>query len=236
MPQNHGIKSLEISFDFNGIPKVYNPVLIWDDDDVALVDAGYPDQLPLFLETVEKLGIPFDRISRIIITHHDWDHIGSLAGIVDAAGGDVEVLAHELEQPYIQGDEVFVKNSQRGAATAAMPQLLPVARVRVTRLVVDGEELPISGGIVVIHVPGHTPGHICLYHKRSKTLLTGDALNVVDGQLLGPNPRYTHDLAEATASLKKLAQYDIRTVICYHGGVYTNDVNRRIAEIASGSG
>lgn len=232
----NGIGDLELLFDFGGIPKVYHPVLIWDDDNVALVDAGYPGQFSQFREAVEQLGIPFDRINRIIVTHHDWDHVGSLAAIVDAAGGEVEVLAHGLEQPYIQGDEVFVKSTHRDAVLAAMPRNPQFGRVRVTRLVADGEELPLCGGIVVVHVPGHTPGHICLYHKRSRTLITGDALNVVDGKLLGPNPRYTHDLAEATVSLKKLARCDIRTVICYHGGVFTDDVNRRIAEIAAGRG
>jgi hypothetical protein len=37
----------------------------------------------------------------------------------------------------------------------------------------------------------------------------------------------------ALASLKKLTWFDIETVITYHGGLYTNSPNRRIAEIAS---
>jgi hypothetical protein len=38
----------------------------------------------------------------------------------------------------------------------------------------------------------------------------------------------------AIQSLKKLTQYDIEAVICYHGGLYREDVNRRIAELANG--
>jgi len=37
----------------------------------------------------------------------------------------------------------------------------------------------------------------------------------------------------AMKSLKKLTQYDIETVICYHGGVYRDDANTRLAELAS---
>jgi len=33
-------------------------------------------------------------------------------------------------------------------------------------------------------------------------------------------------------SIKKLIDYDIETVICYHGGIYKGDVNKRIAELA----
>lgn len=236
MAATNGIKQLDISFDFNGNPRVINPTLIWDEDNVILIDAGFPGQLPLFREAIEKLGLSFKRLNKIFITHQDIDHIGGLAEIVNAAGEDVDVLAHELEKPYIQGDEVFVKNPQKSAAqSGAQPKLAfpPFSRAKVTRLVSDGEELPYSGGITVIHTPGHTLGHICLYHKRSKTLITGDALNVEGGRLTGPNPLYTHDLIRAKDSLKKLSQYDIQTVICYHGGVYANDPNRHISEIAS---
>jgi glyoxylase-like metal-dependent hydrolase (beta-lactamase superfamily II) len=52
------------------------------------------------------------------------------------------------------------------------------ASVEVDMVLTDGEELTYCEGIIVIHTPGHTPGQICLYHKESKTLIVGDALNV----------------------------------------------------------
>ncbi|MGZ4164245.1 MAG: MBL fold metallo-hydrolase, partial [Tumebacillaceae bacterium] len=103
----------------------------------------------------------------------------------------------------------------------------------VDRTVVDGEELPYCGGIIVINTPGHTPGHISLYHKASKTLIAGDALIVEDGQFKISDPRYTFDVEESIRSAKKLTAYDIETVICYHGGIYRENVNQRIAELAN---
>ena len=96
----------------------------------------------------------------------------------------------------------------------------------------DGEELPFCGGIQVIFTPGHTTGHICLYLKKYKTLVAGDAMNVIDGELSGPNPQFTYNMKEAVNSLKKLSKYDINSVICYHGGVYSQNVNQRIIELA----
>jgi glyoxylase-like metal-dependent hydrolase (beta-lactamase superfamily II) len=52
----------------------------------------------------------------------------------------------------------------------------------------------------VINTPGHTPGHISLYHKPSKTLIAGDAMRVMDGQLLGPAPEQTLDVDTAIKS------------------------------------
>ncbi|MDF2959561.1 MAG: hydrolase [Paenibacillus sp.] len=103
----------------------------------------------------------------------------------------------------------------------------------VDRCLADGEELPYCGGITVIHTPGHTPGHISLYHKPSKTLIAADALIVADGQLLGPHPQYSLDIDTAVKSLKKLLHYDIEAVICYHSGLYRGNVNGRIAELAN---
>jgi glyoxylase-like metal-dependent hydrolase (beta-lactamase superfamily II) len=51
--------------------------------------------------------------------------------------------------------------------------------------------------------------------------------------LRGPNPQSAYDMETAMKSLKKLTQYDIETVICYHGGVYRDDANTRLAELAS---
>jgi len=230
------IQHLEVPFELNGVPRIVNPTLIWDDTSAVLIDAGFPGQAPAIRRAIEAIGIAFNKIDMIVVTHLDWDHIGGLADMVTAGQG-VEVLAHELEQPFIQGDKVFVKAPQRNAAGTAQGQApLNFPRTRVTKVVGDGDVIDVAGGIDVIHTPGHTLGHICLYHRHSKTLIAGDALNVVDGKLTGPNPIHTHDMKQGHDSLRKLANYDIRTVICYHGGVFNDDTNARIAELARYTG
>lgn len=241
-----GVEVLEIpSINLQGAPTVIHPTLLWDDDGAVLVDAGYPGQLPRIREAIEKAGVPFGRLRRVIVTHHDLDHVGSLAAIGKERAG-VEVLAHEQERPFIQGEQRPIKLTpervaQREAQIDALPEkqrnvlkaiFATPSRARVDRTLADGERLPLAGGVTVIHTPGHTPGHVCLYLEKSRTLVTGDALNVVSGTLAGPNPQHTHDLDAAQQSLRKLSRYDVETVVCYHGGVYRGDANRRIAELA----
>lgn len=242
MPAKPRITQLNIPVNRDGRARVIHPTLIWDEENMILVDTGFPGQLPEFRAAIEGLGLNADRLSKIIITHQDRDHIGGLPEIVKASALKIEVLAHPAEKPYIQGDEIFVKataveNVQSpGHDTSVVKAAVePFARAKVNSLVTDGETLPYCGGITVIHTPGHTPGHICLYHKQSRTLISGDALNVVNGQLTGPNPQHTHDLDRATKSLKKLSLYDIQSVICYHGGLYQGLAKRRIAELAKES-
>lgn len=215
-----------------------NPILIWDHENVILVDAGLPGQLENIREEIEKTGVSFEKISEIIITHHDMDHIGSLSSVVKNSKNTIEVLAHAGEKPYIQGDKMAIKmtperlNSMPEDKRNEMKEMFNSLKTNVDRIIEDEDELPHCGGIKVIYTPGHTPGHTCLYLKKYKALVAGDAMNVVDGELRGPKPEYTFDMNQALESLKKLANYDIQTVICYHGGVFTNNPNERISELA----
>lgn len=239
------VEVLDLKMDLFGAPSSVRPTLFWDEKEAVLVDAGFPGQLEQLREEIEQAGVALDRLTRLVVTHQDIDHIGGISALL-ALNDRIEVLAHEQDKPYILGEKQLIKLSpERMAQLAERLSSLPEKRRRVTiddftnakarvdRTLADGERLPYCGGIVVIHTPGHTPGHISLYLESSSVLVAGDALNVSDGRLVGPNPQLTPDLGQATGSLKKLAPYDIETVVCYHGGPYTaGDVNARIAELA----
>jgi glyoxylase-like metal-dependent hydrolase (beta-lactamase superfamily II) len=238
------IEVLDLQMDMFGTPTSVRPTLLWDDEEGVLVDAGFPGQLEQLREEIERAGVSLDRLTRLIVTHQDIDHIGGIAALL-ALNDRIEVLAHEQDRPYIVGERQLIKISpERMAQFSEHLSYLPEerrravletfenARARVDRTLTDGERLPYCGGMIVIHTPGHTPGHISLYLEQSKVLVAGDALNVSDGRLVGPNPQLTPDIDQATSSLKKLARYDIETVVCYHGGSYSSDVNARIAELA----
>lgn len=240
-----GLEMLEIHGSMFGAPGVFYPTLIWEGSDIVLIDTGLPGQQELIREAVQKTGVSFDKLNRIIITHQDMDHIGGLATIVKDSALNIEVLSHEVERPYIQGELTPIKMTpERMAQQEVMLSKLPEEKrneikklfsnlsAKVDKTVEDGEELPFCGGIQVIFTPGHTPGHICLYLKKYKTLVTGDAMNVVEGKLSGPNPQFTYNMKEAITSLKKLSNYDIQTVLCYHGGIYSDNANQRILELS----
>jgi glyoxylase-like metal-dependent hydrolase (beta-lactamase superfamily II) len=237
------VEVLELTVNIMEQQTTIYPTLIWDEESVILVDTGFPGLEQQIQEAFEKAGVPFDRLNKVILTHQDIDHVGSLPKILAESQHKIEIFAHELEKPYIEGDKPLIKmgSLKRAKMFENLPEEQfkqlkavfsnpPKAKIDVT--IEDGEELPYCGGIIIISTPGHTPGHICLYHKHSKTLVAGDALIVAGGQLLGPNPSVTFDIDEAYKSLKKLAKYDIETVICYHGGVYKENVQQRIVQLA----
>jgi len=242
-----GLAMLEIEANLMVGPDLVNPVLIWDNEEAVLVDAGFPGQVEQFREAFAQAGVPFERLSRIIISHSDTDHIGGLAGILNASPQKITVLAHEKEKPYIQAELLPIRLTQMEDQLKTLPeerrqQMAGLCanlranyknmKANVDATVEDGEVLPYCGGITVIYTPGHTPGHICLYHQQSKTLITGDAL-YVQGEVLVHSPGFIClDKEQYDQSLKKLTLFDIETVICYHGGLYRDNPNTRIAELA----
>lgn len=240
----NGIEMLEISAEVMGRPGTINPTLIWDNDTIILVDTGFPGQLPLIRAATKKAGVPFEKISKIILTHHDIDHIGSLSSIVKELGNSVKVIAYKEEKAYIQGDKVPHKLAKLEENISSLPEEMKgkykmmkegfqKCKTNVDQVLEDSEELPYCGGIITIYTPGHTIGHICLYLKQSKTLIAGDLLFVEEGKLSKAPAAINYDNELTNKSLKRLTEYDIETVICYHGGVYRDNVNKSIKQLAN---
>ena len=216
---------------------VLNLTLIVDEhDDNTLVDAGLPDQMEAISAALVEAGIGVGDLRRIIFTHQDLDHVGSGAALVRQSGA--RVLAHSADAPYIEGSLRLLKPSpemleQRPQMREALDGLEPVG---IDEYVEDGTRLDLAGGTKVISTPGHTPGHISLYLERSKVLIAGDALRAERGTLNGPNPSMSLEMRTAIQSIRRLVDLEIDTIVCYHGGVVSEDVNgqlRRVVQEAS---
>lgn len=240
------IQMLTITINSNGMTNTIHPTLIWDDEDVVLIDTGYPGQLNEFRNCIDQVGVPFEKLNKILITHQDIDHIGSLSIIVEESTNNIEVYASEIEKPYIQGEKLLIKITPEkiAKAVASLPadtseefrkafknRLENPPKGKVNHVVTPGNDLPICGGITVIDTAGHTPGHISFYHKESKTLVAGDALMIENGQLNPSNPQYTFDIEQSLKSIEALLTLDIEKVICYHGGLFEGNIKERLSEI-----
>lgn len=240
-----GIKMLEVHVNMRGKPGVLNLTLIMDGKNVILVDAGLPGQIAAIGEAMQQqAGLPLERITQIILTHHDIDHLGGVRELLSVLPGHVHVLAHSEEKAYIDGSKRPLKLAKLEDNLENLPEAMKAfyptlkhsfenATVPVDKTLEHGDELPYCGGITVVFTPGHTLGHMSLYVKESKTLISGDALTVQDGVLhLAPEAN-NHDMSLCRQSMETLTNYNIESVICYHGGLYQNNVNERIAELAN---
>ncbi|GMK37124.1 hydrolase [Paenibacillus sp. CCS19] len=253
MRVTNGVYLAAVTTTAMGKPDTVYPVLLTDGTEAVLIDAGYPGRLADLQQALADAEVEITQLSQVIVTHQDIDHIGGVSALLEEVRKhrSVEVLAHALEKPYIQGEKRLIKVTDEVLANldAMMPPGTPDTfkqalrallesppSAKVDRTIKDGDRLPICGGIVVIETPGHTPGHISLYHEPTRTLIAADALVVIDNQLRPSFPYTCVDYGQALRSLDRFAGFAIDRVICYHGGVYeSDDVNHRIAELAAES-
>lgn len=100
------IEALELTMNFGGNSSLIYPTLIWGEDGSTLVDTGVPGQLEAIKTAIEKAGRSFSDVKRIILTHQDVDHIGSLTEILRASEGKIKVYAEQDDIPF-RGREAF---------------------------------------------------------------------------------------------------------------------------------
>ena len=205
-----------------------NLVLAWDDDNLVLIDAGLPGQTDAIAKAIADAGFRAEDLTHIIITHQDWDHIGCVSDLKKLAP-NLKVVAHADEAPYLDGRKLPIKLAARLEQYDSIPaeqragvdlwkNMYENTPITVMDQVQDGQVLPICGGIEIVHVPGHTPGHIAVYFRESRIIVCGDAANIKDGLIVGSNPIHTQDMELADKSLEKIKGYDLKGIVAYHTG------------------
>ncbi|MDR1205207.1 MAG: MBL fold metallo-hydrolase [Peptococcaceae bacterium] len=219
------IEMLEIGAEFG----VMYPTLLWDDHHLVLIDAGDANQIESVKAAISKAGFSAEQLTTVILTHQDLDHIGGVPNL-QAIAPSVKILAHEAEAPYMDGRQTPARLAAMEAGYANLSEerkreynhlkaVWANLKIHIDQTLSDKEVLPICGGIEAVHTPGHMPGHICLYLRESRVMVGGDALNIENGKLVGPNPGFTQDIVLGNQSLEKVKSYDIQAVVAYHGGL-----------------
>ncbi|MBP2631622.1 MAG: metal-dependent hydrolase [Firmicutes bacterium] len=234
--------ALPVEFEREQIKLTIFPTIIQDENNLILVDCGFPGFVGQIKEAMKQVGVSIQDLTKIIITHHDHDHIGALKEIVSLYP-EVEVLCSEKQVPYITGQKKSLRlaqaeenhkvlnESERVANQKFMDMILAVQHVTKVTTVKDGELLPICGGVQIIDTSGHMPGHISVYIPSEKTLIAGDALGIQNGDLCIANPQFVLDMKMAVRSIEKISHLDVEKVICYHGGEYDKDVKAKFKQI-----
>ncbi len=185
---------------------------------VTLIDTGPPGTLPALIAALRRAGVEPEQVRRIVLTHCDSDHIGNAAALHRIGGA--EVCAHQDELPYIAGTARL--GGLRRLITAALEHWL--TRPPVDRSVRNGDLLD---GLSVLHLPGHTPGHIGL--QAGKALFGGDCLSG------GRRPRIAPavlawDQRLARHSVERISTLEIDLLMPGHGTPF-NDASRRCADL-----
>jgi glyoxylase-like metal-dependent hydrolase (beta-lactamase superfamily II) len=171
---------------------------------LILIDTATKADGSLLIPEIESCGYKVSDLETIIITHTHPDHVGGLAKLKSLS--NARIAAHELEAKYISKEETY--QGPPGAQYQGHPG------TPIDDLLRDGQ---IYEGLLVIHTPGHTPGHISLLDKEAGLLLAGDAIRNDAGVLNPMSDVYNFDPVLHRKSIKKLSNYTFTKVIMGHG-------------------
>jgi glyoxylase-like metal-dependent hydrolase (beta-lactamase superfamily II) len=197
-------------------------------DGIALIDSSSHGVSKRILDAIEQIGRKPEDLRLIVATHYHFDHTGNAAAIIERTGA--RLCVHEADAPYVDGTTPWL--GAQGVAGPLLDKFGPKPfGLRVDRVLKDGETLPFAGGLQIIHAPGHTPGHIAIYAGQRRTLFAGDALMNVGGLHL-PMAISSHDMDQARASVRRLAELDFDVALPGHGAPILGRANEKIADWA----
>jgi glyoxylase-like metal-dependent hydrolase (beta-lactamase superfamily II) len=127
----------------------------------AIVDPG--GDLPRIRAAIDQLKVEPEKI---LLTHGHIDHAGVAAELA-------EVLSLPIEGPD-EGDAFLLANLVEQGQRFGMAD---VRNVKPTRWLVEGETVSVGDlTFSVLHVPGHTPGHLVFVNAPARFALVGDTL------------------------------------------------------------
>ena len=144
-------------------PLQQNCSLIWDDEtnEGVLTDVG--GDVEHLLAAVDKLGV---KLQAIWLTHGHVDHAGGVLALTKKHPLPV-IGPHKDDQFWL--DKLPQSTAQYG---------LPISPAfKPDRYLNEGEQLQVGAYTFdVLHIPGHTPGHVVFYHESMRLAWVGDVL------------------------------------------------------------
>jgi glyoxylase-like metal-dependent hydrolase (beta-lactamase superfamily II) len=210
-------------------------LLLWDSG------LGSPDGMAALEEGFRGLGRRFDEVRRIVISHAHVDHYGAARFVEERAGREIPAYAHPADaSKMVEGGprsrERFVHYGPYLVKLGVpMDVLLAIGamreksqglarRVRALRPIGDGERVETKHlSLRVLHMPGHTPGLLCLHEEARRLFLSADHLleKVSPNPIieLGPNGEegFFRPLLAYVDSVRRMRALDLDLVLPGHG-------------------
>ena len=254
-----GVFRMALPLGIHGVPTVSAYLLRGDDGD-TLVDCGIaagvdggdpgPDGTAAVRAALAAVGSSLERLERLVVTHAHIDHFGLAGEVVRRSGGELWMHRRtdlDLEK-YAEPDEAVDRRMLMLAdhglygpelteSSEGLRDWLPVMPSvgRPSRLL-EGGELFTTGGRTweVVHTPGHSPGHVCLWNADERLLCSGDhLLQVVSPPVTFERGFEPDPMGSYLQSLDRVRDLGPDLVLPGHGTPF-RDGARRAEAIAAG--
>ena len=184
-------------------------------DELTLIDTGIPGATKKVLNAVATLDKEPQQIKQILITHAEFDHVGSLAGLVKATGASV--YASTESTPYIETARTPPHIAPILSFFTGSIQKLLQKPAKVDQRFSDGAILTFGTAIQAIAAPGHTPDNYGFYWREKEVLFAADLLNTISGTLGLTQAFMTWNMQVARQSARSILQLEPKIICVGHG-------------------
>jgi len=197
-----------------------------DTDETTLIDAGTPNAVDDLRSELDDAGYVVEDIDRVLITHFDIDHVGTLARLEF----DAPIYAVEPDASFLDGSRKPPLSNHKGLFQRLTDFWLTRPSEPVERL----SDRDSVAGFDAIHAPGHTPGHTVYVHETLGVAFLGDLVAEEDGSLTTASWLLAYSTSENAASVRALADsgrtFDIAAM--GHGTPITENGSDALAALA----
>lgn len=204
-----------------------NAYLLADDEGLTLVDTGTPFDTATVEAAVESTDFGLQNLERILLTHYDFDHVGSAAKLAT----DAPIYVGRADADLLTGEARPSPIGLKGAMQFLTGPLIPDVRDGRVRRVDDGDDI---GGFTAHHTPGHTAGHTVYVHEEREAAFLGDMVVERNGDLR-PSPWFiSADPDEVESSIREVAARtpDFEVAATGHGTPFRRDGGERLQALA----
>ncbi len=226
-----------------------NAYLVKTHEGSLLIDTGWntEEAFASLTNQLEVIGIAWNDIRYIVITHAHPDHFGLVGRLVKHT--TAKIVMHELEnafvhQRYLDFDKLLEEMGYwlriNGVPEITRPllqrsslsQLGYVAVAKPDIVVQGGEHLQLADfDFEIIWTPGHSQGHICLFEPKRRILFSGDhVLAKITPNISMHVQSMSNPLADYLSTLNSISKLPVEIVLPAHGDVISN-LCERVAEI-----
>jgi len=201
---------------------------------LTLVDTLFDAPAEPILEVIRQIGRSPGDLESIALTHAHRSHLGGLATLKRLSGA--VVCAHEWEADIIAGERLAQPVSMRPEGSlSTYPMRIGLALGRpkhlpcpVDRGLAEGDQV---GPLRVVHIPGHTPGHLAFHWEERGVLAVGDAVATWPRVDAGW-PGFNLNEGQYRASFGRLAEIEADVIAVGHGEPLTERAPERVAALA----